>query len=268
VDGLDEVDGLAMATANPVIVALDFDGVICDSARETAVSAWRAGRGLWPEWAAEAPPPEYVARFLRLRPWLETGYQAIVMMRMIADGLPEAEFVERLEEHCRACLARLGCSRDDLVKRFGRTRDEWIGSDFAGWIASHDFYPGVIETLSRERAHLDVYVLTTKQERFARALLESRGLRLPPERLFGFDRGRAKEDILAGLVGGPERPAVHFVEDRAETLRRVLAVPTLAAVRLYYAAWGYGTVADLAWARAERRVRVWGLAEFLELGDS
>jgi hypothetical protein len=254
-----------MSTLAPTILVLDFDGVICDSARETAVSAWRAGRGLWPEWTAPAPPTAYVTRFLRLRPWLETGYQAIVMMRMIADGMPDAEFAERLDEHCRLCLERLGCRRTDLVQRFGRARDQWIADDVAGWIAYHDFYPGIVAGLSRAREHLDVYVLTTKQERFARMLLEAQGVRLPADRLFGLDRGHAKEDVLAELTARRPRADLHFVEDRAETLRRVLTVPALAAVHLYYAAWGYGTPADLAWAQAEPRVRVWSLAEFLEL---
>lgn len=255
-----------MAGSRQPIVALDFDGVVCDSARETALSAWYAGREFWPGWDTPLPPAAYSERFLRVRPWLETGYQAIVMMRMIADGLPEAEFAEHLAEHCRRVLADLRLGRDDLVRRFGQARDEWIRRDAAGWMAAHDFYPGVIAALQAARARADLYVLTTKQERFARALLESRGLVLPADRLFGLDRGRSKEAILATLVtGAAAAPAVHFVEDRAETLRRVLATPALAAVRLYYASWGYGTAADLAWARGEARVRVWALNEFLEL---
>ena len=60
------------------ILALDFDGVLCDSARETAVSAWRAGSGLWPEDMHGAEPPENMIRqFTAVRPYLETGYQAI-----------------------------------------------------------------------------------------------------------------------------------------------------------------------------------------------
>lgn len=261
-----DTDEAAMTTAVPVTVALDFDGVICDSARETALSAWRAGRTWWPEWAAAAPSPEQVARFLQVRPWLETGYQAVVMMRMVVDGLADVEFAEHLEEHCRESVARLGCSRDDLVQRFGRARDEWIERDVTGWLASHDFYPGVTAALRRALGRMDVYVLTTKQERFARALLESQGIDLPSDRLFGLESGRPKEDILGELVAGEGQPEVHFVEDRAETLRRVLAVPALAGVHLYYAAWGYGTAADRAWAQAERRVRVWSLAEFMDVG--
>jgi len=256
-----------VATPQPTLIALDFDGVLCDSARETAMSAWRAGRGLWPDGLSPEPPWPYVDRFVRLRPWLETGYQAVVMMRMIADGLPDAEFAERLAEHCQSWMDRLGLSRSDLVACFGEARDAWIREDFAGWLAAHEFYPGVLDAVRGVQAATEVFVLTTKQERFAQALLESQGLTLPADRLWGLDRGRAKEADLRELVGGGPgaRRRVHFVEDRAETLRRVMAEPALAEVRLYYASWGYGTPADLAWARGEPRVRVWGLDDFLKL---
>lgn len=255
-----------MAGAPQPIVALDFDGVLCDSARETALSAWRAGRLLWSDWTTVVPPDPYLERFLHVRPWLETGYQAIVMMRMIADGLPDAEFAERLDVHCRRILADLGLGRDDLVRRFGSVRDEWIRHDADGWLAAHDFYPGVVAALLAAQPWADLYVLTTKQERFARALLESRGVVLAADRLFGLDRARPKEAILSALVGGGgEARPVHFVEDRVETLRRVLAEPALRSLRLYYAAWGYGTPGDLAWARGEPRVRVWELDQFLHL---
>ena len=68
------------------IVALDFDGVLCDSARETALSAWRAGAVYWPEWDRAAASESQIGRFIQLRPHLETGYQSVLIMRMIADG--------------------------------------------------------------------------------------------------------------------------------------------------------------------------------------
>ncbi len=255
-----------MAASGKPVVALDFDGVLCDSARETALSAWRAGRDLWPDWASPEPPAACVERFLRVRPWLETGYQAIVMMRMIADGLPDVEFAERLPAHCAAWLERLGLQREDLVRRFGAARDAWIREDLPGWLACHGFYPGVLETLRTALESMDVFVLTTKQTRFARALLESRGIPLPENRIWGLERGRTKRaELLALTAAAGAGAALHFVEDRAETLRTVLAEPGLAAVRLYYASWGYGTPADLEWARREPRVRVWSLGEFLSL---
>ena len=36
------------------LLALDFDGVLCDSARETGMTAWRAGQAIWSDWSVEA----------------------------------------------------------------------------------------------------------------------------------------------------------------------------------------------------------------------
>lgn len=253
-----------MASETTDCIALDFDGVLCDSARETALSAWRAGRQLWPEWSAGGPPADHVARFLEVRPWLETGYQAIIMMRLIADGAPDRAFAEELDEHCRRVLDEQGLQRQDLVRLFGQARDAWLRQDEAGWLAAHEFYPGVVEALQAAMERAEVVVITTKQERFARALLASRGVHLADDRLYGLERGRSKPAILGDLVMRPGASArLHFVEDRAETLRQVLAEPALASVRLHYAAWGYGTPADLAWAHGEPRVRVWSLEDVL-----
>ena len=48
------------------VFALDFDGVLCDSAYECAVSAWRAGGELWPDWRVPEPPAECARRFVKL----------------------------------------------------------------------------------------------------------------------------------------------------------------------------------------------------------
>jgi hypothetical protein len=37
------------------VFALDFDGVLCDSVAEAAVTAWRGGGKLWPHWQGEEP---------------------------------------------------------------------------------------------------------------------------------------------------------------------------------------------------------------------
>ena len=39
-----------------VLWAFDFDGVVCHSARELCVSAWLAGRRLWPDLTQTWPP--------------------------------------------------------------------------------------------------------------------------------------------------------------------------------------------------------------------
>ena len=248
------------------VLALDFDGVICDSARETGVSAWRAMASLWPGRGGDEPPPDALAGFVRVRPVLETGYQAPVLMRLVARGVPVAQILSDFPRLCRDEMAESGSSREELVGAFGTTRDRWIARDSDDWLARHRFYPGTIERLLRVLETTPVFILTTKQERFARALLRSAGIDFPADRLFGLESGRNKEHILTELVEGPayRDHRFHFVEDRLRTLDRVVDCPALDHMRLYLATWGYCTEAEKQRAAAHPRITLWDLPDFLE----
>jgi hypothetical protein len=57
--------------------ALDFDGVICDSCGESALSAWKAAAKLWPsiftEETAIAKKDDIMEKMRIVRPVVETG---------------------------------------------------------------------------------------------------------------------------------------------------------------------------------------------------
>lgn len=247
--------------------ALDFDGVLCDSAGETAVTAWRAVRTLWPDSSSLEPPAELESRFRELRPVLETGFEAILLMRFIETGVSEQAILGNFQALCRSALEHSDRSAENLTELFGRTRDQWIARDLQGWLSHHRFYPGVIDALARMLARSPVFILTTKQQRFAHRLLQWGGIDFPVDRIFGLEDGRHKEDILAALMNNPalRGASFHFVEDRLATLVRVLGREDLAEVRLYLAAWGYNTADERRQAEALPRIQVLSLEQFAAL---
>ncbi|MCK5801960.1 MAG: HAD family hydrolase [Lentisphaeria bacterium] len=247
------------------ILALDFDGVLCDSVRETGVSAWRAGREIWPEWGTTDPPPEVLDAFVRMRPALETGFQAIPMMRLAADGVPPETVLADGVALFERVIRSHGLDKNRLVALFGAARDAWIRNDPDGWLDAHDFFPGTIETFHAVMRTTQVYILTTKQERFVHRLLQGAGVDFDQARVYGLERGVGKEQTLDMLATMHPEGVIHFVEDRLPTLHRIEAAPTLADIKLYYADWGYGTQADLVEARASDRITVWSLQEFLKI---
>lgn len=250
---------------NGDLVVFDFDGVVCDSARETAASAWRAGRRLWPEWRDEEPAPHHVERFCRLRPFLETGYQSIGLMRMACatDHRPEDLTVAEVEAWIDQLYGEMGVGRREMVDLFGSTRDQWIKTDPAGWLARHRFYPGIVALLARlTAASRPVAILSTKQERFIHELLKGAGIVLPAEQVFGLERDKPKTASLREFrkESAPGQ-AIHFVEDRLPTLQAVAALPELAAIKLYLADWGYNTAEDRRQAGLDRRLTTLALAD-------
>jgi len=247
------------------VFALDFDGVLCDSAAETAVTAWRAGRAIWPDWRGLEPPADAAKSFIGLRPLLETGYQAILLMGLIQRGLADEIIVSRFTELSASLLEETGYSRAECAWLVGQTRDQWLAQDEADWLSRHRFFPHAIATFGRKIKTDPLFIITTKAERFVITLLGARGIRFPPERIFGLDRSLPKEAILEQLLQDPawQDACFHFVEDRLKTLLRILAIPALQPVHLYLADWGYNTSHDRETARRTPGVTVWSPEAFL-----
>jgi phosphoglycolate phosphatase-like HAD superfamily hydrolase len=247
----------------PALLALDFDGVICDSAGESCLASWHAFRSLWGA-SPEDPPVRVLEVYRRLRPVIETGWENYVLMRLIVDRVPEQTILERFHDLCAEVLERYGLRTETLVERFGRARDEWMARDREAWLASQPAYPGVAEAVRGWLADGQlIYVITTKQARFASLLLEHYGIALPEGRLLALEAG-PKTDSLARLSGehGIEARDMWFVEDRLATLERAAAVPGLDGLGLFLADWGYNTEGERARARSDRRVTTIDLQRF------
>ncbi|MBR6371574.1 MAG: hypothetical protein IKS20_00185, partial [Victivallales bacterium] len=140
---------LAPAIGPRTVVALDFDGVICDSARETGMSGWKACRRIWPDlYKGELPGHMAIKAFRRVRPFLETGYHAILLTKMLQEKLPFEEFEQNSQFHFQRIMQENNLDKQKLIGIFGETRDQWIREDEKGWLAVHDFFDGVLDALN------------------------------------------------------------------------------------------------------------------------
>ncbi|MBQ7652034.1 MAG: hypothetical protein IJS15_13800, partial [Victivallales bacterium] len=246
-----------------IVLALDFDGVICDSARETGMSGWKAAHSLWPQDFPEPlPSEEQIDAFRKVRPYLETGYHSILLTRMLRDGVSLEDLQNDAPGLYTRTMDKYGLDKQSLISLFGSIRDAWIQEDMEGWLGNNGIYPGVAEALNHVlQTGCKVLILTTKQERFVNAQLQHFGVDFPIENIWGLERKRKKEELLAAqLKANPT--AIHFVEDRLETLLRVESEPSLENVQLHYANWGYGTAAHLAVATGDPHIEVLSLDQF------
>jgi phosphoglycolate phosphatase-like HAD superfamily hydrolase len=249
----------------PKILALDFDGVICNSVHEGLLSAWRVLRDLRGV-SGDGPSPEVTATYARLRPALEIGWEFPVMLRAVLDGIPEEALLQEFQtKWCQYILEKYRLDKKDLTRRFDATRDAWIGSDLDGWLGVQHFYEGIA---ARLRAVIgspaQVFVITTKEGKYAQLLLERNGVSLPAERVWGKERRRPKAELLKTLhrdLGVATRD-IWFVEDRLKTLHSVEQQAELADVGLFLATWGYNTPAEQAEAAADPRIHPLSLPQF------
>ncbi|KAK4748032.1 hypothetical protein SAY87_014618 [Trapa incisa] len=211
----------------------------------------------------------------QVRPVVETGYENVLLVRLllemripsirkssVVDGLTVDGILESWTKIKPVIMEEWSENRDDLIDLFGKTRDDWIEKDLATWIGANRFYPGIPDAL--QFASSKLYIVTTKQGRFADALLrELAGVIIPPERIFGLGTG-PKVKVLKELQKKPEHQGLllHFVEDRLATLKNVIKEPELDGWNLYLGDWGYNTKKEREEAAAISRIHLLQLQDF------
>jgi hypothetical protein len=251
----------------PNILALDFDGVLCDGMQEYFEASRRSYGRVWPD--EKVPGADFFPAFRALRPVIMTGWEMPLLLRAIAQGRSEAAIL-RNWEGVREELVHAGELHGDvlisaLTRALDEVRHEWIGADPRDWLERHTPYC-LLEDLRRLIAEPERTVLvTTKEGAFAHQILNH--WRVPLADIQGKEAGAHKCDNLRALIADytaahGERPHLWFVEDRLETLQHVTTHADLQEVRLFLATWGYNTAETRASVSGGGRIRLLELGQF------
>jgi hypothetical protein len=234
---------------SPNVLALDFDGVICDGLREYFQTAWKAYAQIW---QVDAPPNMVIApKFYRLRPVIETGWEMPVLIRALVKGVSEEEILQDWVTIATRIVSDDHLKPLDISTAVDSIRDHLIATDLENWLAEHGFYDGVIDrlrTILASSTHF--FIISTKE-----------GIELSDSQVYGKESKRPKPQILTELKQSYEG-SIWFVEDRLKTLQAVEKQETLQDVELFLADWGYNTEAERSQAKKSDRVHLISLLQF------
>jgi phosphoglycolate phosphatase-like HAD superfamily hydrolase len=254
------------------VLALDFDGVIADSAPEAFLVALRTFAELRPRSAAAgaaaafagaaAPEPDALRSspvydpFLALLPLANRAEDYGVMLSALETGTPvpdQAAYDALRDGHAAAWL-------DDYHQRFYRQRHALAEADPPGWLRLMPPYPELLAVLRRRAGDVELAIATAKDRRSVAALLRRYGIDdlFPAERILDKQTGVAKTAHLAALRGrcGVEFKQITFVDDKLNHLDGAAGL----GVRCGLAAWGYNGPRETQQAEA-RGYLVCGLAD-------
>jgi phosphoglycolate phosphatase-like HAD superfamily hydrolase len=210
-------------------------------------------------------PDDLALRFYRLRPVIETGWEMPVLIKALIAGFSDAQILQSWTTITAEILAANNLEAKAVSTQLDNLRDEWIEKDLDGWLSLHRFYPGVIERLKITlETQVQLYIVTTKEGRFVKQLLQQEGVNLPSENIFGKEVKRPKYATLRELIKKANTQTVNlwFVEDRLKTLQLVQQQSDLNHIKLFLADWGYNTQLERETGKNDSRIQLISLSHF------
>lgn len=254
-------------TPSPHILALDFDGVICDGLIEYFQTAWKAYCQLFK--ITDTPPAAGLAEdFYRLRPVVETGWEMPILIHALLSGVSAEAIFQSWPTLAAQLTAEAGLDSKAVAAVVDGVRDLWIATNLEDWLNQHRVFPGVIQRL-QQVIEEGVYpiIISTKEGRFIEQLLSQQGIALGEGQILGKEVKQPKYVTLRQLQAVPpietDSPLViWFVEDRLKALELVEEQPDLSDISLFLADWGYNTATERAQASQSTRICLLSLNQF------
>ncbi|MGK7939152.1 MAG: HAD family hydrolase [Crocosphaera sp.] len=230
-------------TQKPKILALDFDGVICNGLKEYFQTTIKTYQKIWLN-QSENNLQIWANSFYQLRPVIETGWEMPILLRALVLDYKKAEIESNWHEICSEIVNEENLNKQQVMSELDGVRDHWIKTDLEGWLRLHEFYPNVLETLAKIlNSSTLLYIVTTKEGRFVKQLLKQQNLAFPESNIFGKEVKQPKYETLRQILKtNQETPDnLWFVEDLLKTLIKVQNQPDLSKISLFLANWGYNT---------------------------
>lgn len=218
------------------IVALDFDGVICDSMDEcllVAVNAYRRRQDASHRWLGlESLDSGLIQRFRRCRFLVRPPgeYWLLVHFLVTQEGLLDADTFARWQ-------VRFAAEVQDFETRFFALREERRQTDLQGWLDLHRRYAPFDQGYALLRQRATLHIVTTKDTRSVELLGQRWSLGIDPEHCWARDRIPSKAEAIRTIAQQAGAPCgdIFFIDDHPDHLRDVAAT----GAQVFWASWGY-----------------------------
>jgi phosphoglycolate phosphatase-like HAD superfamily hydrolase len=258
------------------VLALDFDGVICDSLREVFATALATYESMEPE----SPVLKRIRSRNGTGRWHEVDLMDDPVMVSFESMMPLGNRAEDFGVSLKAVDSYLeltdqraydtfyGTIGADWLEAFHRTfydeRDKARAFDTHGWLELHASYPPFLEILRRRSRDARIALATAKDRRSAVMLLDHLGIGdlFSPELVLDKEIGVSKTAHLTALRDRLDVSFedITFVDDKLNHLETVAPL----GVRPVLAGWGFNTPRehDLA---AEKDISVANIGDVEEV---
>ncbi len=235
--------------SNRRILALDFDGVICDSAGECLLSAYATyvrGTSSASLHDLESLVKHWRTPFYRMRPFTRDGKDYLITAYFIDKELSiesqadfDRESQRKLPDVCKALAVTNSIELEELFQNTRRRIRAW---DKVVWYRLNPLYPEMLKGLRNVRDLSSILITTSKLTDTVIKILAHHGVSLPQSQIYGSDKvakGVGKNSHLEKVFhmtrAAPDQ--IHFLDDQVSHLKAAQPL----GVQCHLATWGYTT---------------------------
>ncbi|AUC61397.1 hypothetical protein AA637_09625 [Cyanobacterium sp. HL-69] len=249
------------------ILALDFDGVICDGMAEYFHSSRLTYEIIWKSKVKNLEYSQEVFQYLR--PTIETGWEMPLIFRAIEMEKNKQFLFNNWQNVVKDIMKKDNITKEQIAKELDLVRQNQINNNIEQWLRLHNFYDDIVEVIKAIiYKNYKIFIITTKEGIFAKKLLASQDIDTDKITFWGKEQKRKKYDSLRVILDQEKvKPTdICFIEDRLEALEGVRQQPDLAGIRLFLASWGYNTQEIRASVTPESGITLLSLTDFTK-GD-
>lgn len=251
------------------VLVSDFDGVICDGLKEYFYSSKLVYQEIWQDFGVDLDSLQNT--FNLLRPVVETGWEMPLLLRVLTWGETPENILQHwhnIKEKAIKIIDLEGIKTGDISQKLDLVRQKQINHNLENWLDLHCFYDGIIPKLKHLiKQGVKLYIITTKEGKFTRKLLEKEGIFFAENAIMGKEVKRPKYESLRLIIKEEKvKPSdISFLEDRLEALELVHQQEDLQEVKLFLALWGYNTEFTKIKAQKNPQINLLSLAGFINM---
>jgi FMN phosphatase YigB (HAD superfamily) len=235
---------------NKPMLIFDFDGVLLDSVREIAATAYNMLKGTIVT-RLDQLPQNALELFLRNRFHVQPIGDAPVLMKWCLEtGETEADKLLSPEEY-NEIINQVSEPVAKRTNQFFETRNRFKTWDLEAWIALNAPVQPLWRILMNNSTE-NLVLLTNKNREATISLSNHFGLKISDDNVYSGDNGTTKIDNMTRIMQRFGKPIYEFIDDSVKNLREIDVHFNKAekTVALIFATWGYTGPDDARMAEA------------------
>ena len=233
-------------------IALDFDGVLCDSQHECFQVALNVFGENLSTTGIDLFFEENKEIIYSYRPYVISGEDYYFIIKAVYEGLKfstQSEFLEFKQKNIS--------QKNEIKKKFYDARKSLMNENINYWISLNPLYKSISEKIEALINDFEVFIVTTKDFESVKNILIQNKIEINTSNIFSKENSLTKHNCLKKIINEKKLKYLPFIDDQIINLLSI----NVSEVELFLAKWGYNNQTQVQLA-VKSKIKTIELEEF------